>query len=127
MAASQQGRFSLVKPSTFYPYLIRLFFLFQTLPFASQIDILTAIKDFKKGIYEAQWQVAKLGMDEEDLTEQIKQFQLLRVTKQLQTVIKNGEDISSANEVAALENRYDRSGRSRFSQCLLSIRRAASN
>ncbi|GAQ83920.1 WD repeat-containing protein [Klebsormidium nitens] len=70
-----------------------------------KIDILTAIKDFKKGIYEAQWQVAKLGMDEEDLTEQIKQFQLLRVTKQLQTVIKNGEDISSANEVAALENR----------------------
>jgi UDP-N-acetylmuramoylalanine-D-glutamate ligase len=70
-----------------------------------QVEILTAIKDFKKGIYEAQWQVAKLGMDEEDLVEAIKQFQLLRVTKQLQTVIKNGEDISTANEVAALENR----------------------
>jgi hypothetical protein len=27
------------------------------------VEILTAIKDFKKGIYEAQWQVAKLGMD----------------------------------------------------------------
>jgi hypothetical protein len=49
--------------------------------------------------------VAKLGMDEEDLVEAIKQFQLLRVTKQLQTVIKNGEDISTANEVATLENR----------------------
>lgn len=69
----------------------------------SKVDTLTAIKDFKKGIYDVQWLNIKLEMDGVDLVNLTKELQLLRVTKSLQDVLKNGEDSQSAQEVQSLE------------------------
>ena len=66
-----------------------------------------AIKDFKKGIYELQWENKKLQMEAEDLIEKTKELQLLRVTKNLQSILKHGEETSSQSEVTALEARLE--------------------
>ena len=39
--------------------------------------------------------------------EKTKEFQLLRVTKSLQTFLKSGEDTANASEIAALEARLE--------------------
>ena len=72
-----------------------------------KVDILKAIKDFKKGIYDIEWENNRLDMLEEDWAEKTKEFQLLRVTKGLQTFLKSGEDTSNSSEQAALESRLD--------------------
>ncbi|QDZ19022.1 hypothetical protein A3770_02p15400 [Chloropicon primus] len=72
-----------------------------------KVDILKAIKDFKKGIYDIQWENQRLEMLEEDWAEKTKEFQLLRVTKGLQSFLKSGEDTSNSSEQAALESRLD--------------------
>ena len=56
-----------------------------------QVSILTAIKDFKKGIYVAEWESQKADMVIEDLVEKARELQLLRVTKELQQLLKQGE------------------------------------
>ena len=72
-----------------------------------KVDILKAIKDFKKGIYDIEWENNRLDMLEEDWAEKTKEFQLLRVTKSLQAFLKSGEDTSNSSEHAALESRLD--------------------
>ena len=72
-----------------------------------KVDILKAIKDFKKGIYDIEWENQRLDMLEEDWSEKTKEFQLLRVTKGLQTFLKSGEDTSNSSEQSALESRLD--------------------
>ena len=73
----------------------------------AKTEVLVAIKDFKKGIYELQWENKKLQMEAEDLIEKTKELQLLRVTKNLQSILKHGEETSSQSEVTALEARLD--------------------
>ncbi|KAK3269569.1 hypothetical protein CYMTET_21995 [Cymbomonas tetramitiformis] len=77
----------------------------------NKVDTLTAIKDFKKGIYDVQWLNKKLDMNADDLIEKTKEFQLLRVTKNLQEFLKNGEDTANAAEVVALEARLEHNRR----------------
>ena len=72
-----------------------------------KVDTLSAIKDFKKGIYEEQWENRRLDMLEEDWVEKTKEFQLLRVTKSLQMLIKDGEDASGTSEAVGMENRLE--------------------
>ena len=72
-----------------------------------KVDILKAIKDFKKGIYDIEWENKRLDMLEEDWAEKTKEFQLLRVTKGLQSFLKSGEDTSNSSEQSALESRLD--------------------
>lgn len=55
-----------------------------------KVEILTAIKDFKKGIYSLQWETQKLDLEARDWVEKTKEFQLLRVTKDLQQVGGSG-------------------------------------
>jgi hypothetical protein len=55
------------------------------------VSVLTAIKDFKKGIYMAEWESQKADMVVEDLVEKARELQLLRVTKELQQLLKQGE------------------------------------
>ena len=78
---------------------------------SQKVDVLQAIKDFKKGIYDAQWENQKCNMLEEDWIEKTKEFQLLRVTKSLQKLIKNGEDTANNAEVLGLEHRLDHNRR----------------
>lgn len=81
---------------------------------AGKVDTLVAIKDFKKGIYDLQWENTKLHMESDDLVEKTKQLQLARVGKNFQEIIKGaankGADEDGAGktgEVASLEARLD--------------------
>ncbi|EFJ46137.1 flagellar associated protein, partial [Volvox carteri f. nagariensis] len=68
-----------------------------------KVEILTAMKDFKRGIYAAQWEAAAADMRLEDLRAKIRDLQLLHVTRDMQAVLKDGEDRSTALEAASLE------------------------
>lgn len=46
-----------------------------------QVKILIGMKDFKKGIYEIEWDIDRLQMLEKILIEKIRYIQLLRNTK----------------------------------------------
>ncbi|MCO5566367.1 hypothetical protein L7F22_020044 [Adiantum nelumboides] len=72
-----------------------------------KIKILVGMKDFKKGIYEIQWDIERLQMLEKILIEKIRYIQLLRNTKALQMLIKNGEDMTNATENSMLESRLE--------------------
>ncbi|KAI5065903.1 hypothetical protein GOP47_0018527 [Adiantum capillus-veneris] len=72
-----------------------------------KVKILVGMKDFKKGIYEIQWDIERLQMLEKILIEKIRYIQLLRNTKALQMLIKNGEDMTSATENSMLESRLE--------------------
>ena len=51
---------------------------------AKKVEILTAIKDFKRGIYDLEWHNRRLELEGHDLKERTREYQLLRVTKELQ-------------------------------------------
>eukprot|EP00899_Mesostigma_viride_P000674 jgi/Mesvir1/10607/Mv08936-RA.1 len=73
---------------------------------AQKLELMGAIKDFKKGIYECEWLNKKLAMDEKDAQERFRELQLLRVTKNLQTIIKDGDDTTgTALEISNMEKR----------------------
>lgn len=73
-----------------------------------KVEILTAIKDFKKGIYELQWVNQRLEMEAEDWVEKTREFQLLRVTKDLQQALRSGTaENSSSLEVQLLEKNLE--------------------
>ncbi|CAD7695439.1 unnamed protein product [Ostreobium quekettii] len=68
-----------------------------------KVAILTAIKDFKKGIYQLEWENEGYDMKAEDLVERTKEFQLLRVSKSVHQVVKLGEGALKSQEAANLE------------------------
>jgi hypothetical protein len=69
---------------------------------------LTAIKDFKKGIYDVQWLNVKYEMDMVDLTNTTRELQLLRMTKELQVIMKNGSESNvNSREAQMLEARVE--------------------
>eukprot|EP00741_Cyanophora_paradoxa_P010843 tig00020544_g10483.t1 len=71
-----------------------------------KVTILKEIKDFRKGIHQLEWENKRLDMEAEDWVNKTREFQLLRVTKNLQELIKGGGDqAKQAQEVAQLENR----------------------
>jgi len=55
-----------------------------------KIEILEAIKEFKRGIYDLEWHNKRLGLEAEELKERTRELQLLRVTKGLQEALKFG-------------------------------------
>lgn len=77
-----------------------------------KVDTLVAIKDFKKGIYDLQWENTKLHMESDDLVERTKQVQLARVSKNFQEVIKGAatkdeDGAGRKGEMASLEAHID--------------------
>eukprot|EP00736_Rhodelphis_marinus_P005384 Rmarinus@m.3524 len=79
-----------------------------------KVLVLKEIKDFRKGIAQLQWENKRAVMLEDDLVEKTKDFQLLRVTRSLQELIKSGVDISGgkqSTEVSTLEKRVEHSKR----------------
>ncbi|GMH32406.1 hypothetical protein BSKO_00240 [Bryopsis sp. KO-2023] len=68
-----------------------------------KVAILTAIKDFKKGIYGLQWENQGCDMKAEDLVERTRELQLLRVNKSVHQVVKQGEAGLKSHEAAGYE------------------------
>jgi hypothetical protein len=57
-----------------------------------KIDVLRHIKDFRKKISLVEWEHKLLALKIKDVNERSKDVQMLRVTKDLQSLLKNGED-----------------------------------
>ena len=74
-----------------------------------QVNLLKDMKNTKKLIRKKKWENKRLDMVSEDLIEKTKYFQLLRVTKQLQEMIKGGDEDLHAAELKTLESRSEHS------------------
>ncbi len=74
---------------------------------AEKVTILKEIRDFRKGIVYMQWESTKSDMEAADLIQRTKDFQLLRVTKDLQEKIRSGGEDNHALENAALERKLE--------------------
>jgi len=72
-----------------------------------KVGILKEIRDFRKGIVSLQWESARADMEADDLVARTKEFQLLRVTKDLQGKIRGGGEDNHAAEVSALEKKLE--------------------
>jgi len=72
-----------------------------------KVEILKEIRDFRKGIVMLQWENKRADMEAIDLVERTKEFQLLRVTKDLQHKIRGGSEENQQVEVAALERKLE--------------------
>jgi len=72
-----------------------------------KVQILREIRDFRKGIVQLEWENSRADMEAVDLIERTKEFQLLRVTKDLQGKIRGGSEENQQVEVAALEKKME--------------------
>ncbi|CAG9462605.1 unnamed protein product [Pedinophyceae sp. YPF-701] len=90
---------------------------------ASKLDILRGIKDFKRGIYLLQWENQRCDMEAADTVERTREFQLMRVTKEVQAVVKAGsiEGLESSDQNLEALIRHNQT----LSQKRLEDRRAA--
>jgi chromosome segregation ATPase len=72
-----------------------------------KVEILNEIRDFRKGIVVLEWENKRLEMESQDMVERTKEFQLLRVTKDLQSKIRGGAEENQQVEVASLEKKME--------------------
>jgi hypothetical protein len=73
-----------------------------------KLKILEEIKEKRKGIHRLRWEKRRAEFEEEELIRKTREFQLLRVTKNLQEILKNGgENNKSASETQVLEKRLE--------------------
>lgn len=75
-----------------------------------KVGVLKEVRDFRRGIAQLLWDNERLGMAADDLVELAREFQLLRVTKELQKALRGGADDSHGVELAQLERRLDAMG-----------------
>jgi hypothetical protein len=69
-----------------------------------KIGVLNHIKDFRKKISLVEWEHKMIDLQARDLNERTKDVQMLRMTKELQTLLKTGEEgTKEKNEVEMLE------------------------
>jgi len=74
---------------------------------AEKVQILTEIRNFRKLIVMLQWENKRTDMEAVDLVERTKEFQLLRVTRDLQNKIRGGSEENQQVEVATLERKLE--------------------
>ena len=78
---------------------------------AGKVETLVAIKDFKKGIYDLQWEKERLAMEGEDASHKIKEIQMARAPVGLLRDVlveeesKNGDAVGAARETDAAAQR----------------------
>uniref|UniRef100_A0A7S3CXA9 Uncharacterized protein n=1 Tax=Palpitomonas bilix TaxID=652834 RepID=A0A7S3CXA9_9EUKA len=73
-----------------------------------KIKILKEIKDYRKGILRLDWETKKLFLEADDITFKTREFQLLRVTKNLQETLKGGYDKDRhAEKIKTLERQLE--------------------
>lgn len=72
-----------------------------------KVGLLEEIRDFRRGIVQLLWDAERVQMETEDLVEKTRDFQLLRVTKDLQEVIRGGSEESQAEETEKLERKLE--------------------
>jgi hypothetical protein len=70
-----------------------------------KVDILVQIRDFRKGIKALEWEMQRMVMELEDLKTSTQTFMLLRVTKDLQEMIKGGSEKKANEEISTLEKK----------------------
>jgi chromosome segregation ATPase len=73
----------------------------------AKVGLLEEIRDFRRGIVQLLWDAERVQMETEDLVEKTRDFQLLRVTKDLQEVIRGGSEESQAEETEKLERKLE--------------------
>ena len=74
-----------------------------------KVKVLEEVKDQRKAIHLLDWENQKFHMQGEDLQQKMRDFQLLRVTKSLQELIKGGGKHKHAAEIAMLEKKSEHS------------------
>ena len=72
-----------------------------------KVEILKEVRDFRRGIALLQWDNTRADMEAVDLTERVRDLQLLRVTKDLQQKMKGGGEEKQQVEVAQLERKLE--------------------
>eukprot|EP01116_Phalansterium_solitarium_P018959 TRINITY_DN516_c0_g1_i5.p1 TRINITY_DN516_c0_g1~~TRINITY_DN516_c0_g1_i5.p1 ORF type:complete len:1114 (+),score=518.85 TRINITY_DN516_c0_g1_i5:116-3343(+) len=78
---------------------------------SEKVNVLKELKNTKKQIARKKWDNERLEMIGDDLVERTKYFQLLRVTKRLQELIKGGAADLHAAEINNLEQRHEYSAK----------------
>lgn len=68
-----------------------------------KLEVLQAIKDFKKNIYLAEWENRRCDLQAEDVLGLTKELQLLHVTKGFQEMIKAGHQKVNTKEISNME------------------------
>lgn len=72
-----------------------------------KIGTLGVIKEFRRKLNLIQWEHKKLALETTDLEERAKDMQMLRVTKGLQSILKNGEEGRSKADADLLERKIE--------------------
>lgn len=60
-------------------------------------------KDFRKGIHMLEWERRRLEMEIEDLTQKAQDIQMLKLTRELQTVLSSNTTNSNAGELSRID------------------------
>ena len=83
-------------------YLMFLFFL-NFLFRQNKIDAMLESKDFRKGIHMLEWERRRLEMEIDDLTQKAQDIQMLKLTRELQTVLSSNNTNSNAGELSRID------------------------
>eukprot|EP00441_Pelagodinium_beii_P015570 CAMPEP_0197663976 /NCGR_PEP_ID=MMETSP1338-20131121/58348_1 /TAXON_ID=43686 ORGANISM="Pelagodinium beii, Strain RCC1491" /NCGR_SAMPLE_ID=MMETSP1338 /ASSEMBLY_ACC=CAM_ASM_000754 /LENGTH=1775 /DNA_ID=CAMNT_0043242517 /DNA_START=13 /DNA_END=5340 /DNA_ORIENTATION=- len=73
----------------------------------SKVNVLTIIKEFRKKLSLLEWEHSMLAMQTTDLEERTKDVHMLRVTKDLQSLLKGGEEGRNKAESDLLERKIE--------------------
>uniref|UniRef100_A0A7S3D8R0 Cilia- and flagella-associated protein 43 n=1 Tax=Palpitomonas bilix TaxID=652834 RepID=A0A7S3D8R0_9EUKA len=72
-----------------------------------KVDIMKETKTFRRDIHMVNWEIQGLELKADEVAQNTKYIQLLRVTKGLQELLKGGEDTRNAAEIALLEKEIE--------------------
>ena len=69
----------------------------------NKIDAMLESKDFRKGIHMLEWERRRLEMEIHDLTVKAQDIQMLKLTRELQSVLASTAGLSTAGELARID------------------------